>query len=100
MLAEPDLAVARLDPLRKLHGHEQVDAWQQMAVDGAFAALAESLMAVHYDPLYRRNKKRATAETLDLDADALEPDAMAATARVLAGHLTGLAERMADVPTK
>ncbi|MEL6644217.1 MAG: tRNA 2-selenouridine(34) synthase MnmH [Pseudomonadota bacterium] len=43
--------LARLAPY---HGHVQIEAWQAMAANGEAEALADSLMAVHYDPRYGR----------------------------------------------
>ncbi|MEM0991324.1 MAG: tRNA 2-selenouridine(34) synthase MnmH [Pseudomonadota bacterium] len=48
--------LARLAPY---HGHAQVEAWQAMAAGGDTLALAEGLMAVHYDPRYARSRGTA-----------------------------------------
>lgn len=92
LLSQPGDLAARLDPFRKLHGHGQVEAWQKWAAEQAFEPLADSLMEVHYDPLYRRNRKTkpGAAAELALDDGALEPAAMAGTAAKVAEALRAL----------
>jgi tRNA 2-selenouridine synthase len=59
-------------------GRKRLEAWQGLADAGEFEALALALMALHYDPAYRRSSRkdvRATLATLDLerlDADDLQ----------------------------
>ncbi|MBV7378733.1 tRNA 2-selenouridine(34) synthase MnmH [Maritimibacter dapengensis] len=43
-----------LNRLRRYHGHKIVDAWQEMAFDGAWEVLAADLINRHYDPAYKR----------------------------------------------
>ncbi|WP_424974840.1 tRNA 2-selenouridine(34) synthase MnmH [Dinoroseobacter sp. S124A] len=92
LLARPEDLAARLEPFRKLHGHAQVDDWQQMVTEQAFEPLADSLMAVHYDPLYRRNRKAKPGAALDLalSQTALDPAEIANTARQVADALRSL----------
>ncbi len=59
--AEPALLAATLERLRKVRPKAQLDAWQGLAASGQFAALAESLIAEHYDPTYAHAAKHATA---------------------------------------
>lgn len=92
MLSQPDKGIARLNPLRKLHGHAQVEAWEEMARSGAFETLASSLMDVHYDPLYARGRKDEPGENLALGDDALELDRIASTAATVAARLTDMAQ--------
>lgn len=54
-------AIARLAPF---HSKEQIEDWRQLAENKEFAALAESLMRVHYDPLYDRTRKSRDGATL------------------------------------
>lgn len=65
--------LARLIPY---HGHARVQAWQGMAARGEVLALAESLMATHYDPRYGRARGdvtvAATFRAERLDAAELE----------------------------
>ncbi|WP_424966320.1 tRNA 2-selenouridine(34) synthase MnmH [Dinoroseobacter sp. S375] len=92
LLARPEDLAARLEPFRKLHGHAQVDDWQQMVTEQAFEPLADSLMAVHYDPLYRRNRKAKPGAALDLalSETALDPTEITRTARQVADALRSL----------
>ncbi|MDD9717796.1 tRNA 2-selenouridine(34) synthase MnmH [Dinoroseobacter sp. PD6] len=90
LLDQPEEMAARLNPLRKLHGHAQVDAWQEMAAAGAFEALAEGLMAVHYDPLYRRGRKGAEGRDLALGNGALAQERMAETAALVSQALAAV----------
>ncbi len=47
--------------LRSVHPREVVEAWLAQAAAGQFAALAEGLMARHYDPRYERHRARGAA---------------------------------------
>lgn len=48
-------ATLRLAPF---HAKEQIEDWLDMAHKERFSGLAESLMRLHYDPLYDRTRKR------------------------------------------
>lgn len=48
-------AIGRLAPF---HAKEQIEDWRELADKEQFSGLAESLMRVHYDPLYDRTRKR------------------------------------------
>ena len=48
----------RLDRLRPLQGHAVVDHWHALACQGAFEALALSLVTRHYDRAYARARAR------------------------------------------
>jgi tRNA 2-selenouridine synthase len=68
---DPDFFCKRLDVLRDLRGHEQINAWQQMIRSGDAAQLAQvvhELLEKHYDPGYlsstRRNFKQFDASLL------------------------------------
>ncbi len=80
---------ARLDALRALRGHEQINRWQAQARDGRLVEVVRELLLHHYDPIYRQSTARnfsgfsAPAATLEL-ADG-SPEAMAAAARRLLG---------------
>ena len=47
-----------LEKLKGLQSKEMLAAWQALANDGAYHALARELMERHYDPLYARSRKR------------------------------------------
>lgn len=58
LIADPpalDAAFARL-PVRP--SAERLSAWRAMVAAGAFAELAEAIMALHYDPAYDRSRRK------------------------------------------
>ncbi|MCK6391130.1 MAG: tRNA 2-selenouridine(34) synthase MnmH, partial [Azonexus sp.] len=57
-MRDPDALARRLDGLRPLLGHERINDWHAQIENGEFAALTESLLALHYDPLYARAQQR------------------------------------------
>lgn len=62
---EAALLTDRINALAPFHPRERIADWQTLAAAGAFEALAEALMAHHYDPRYARARSRwadATAE--------------------------------------
>ncbi|MFQ6547024.1 tRNA 2-selenouridine(34) synthase MnmH [Aestuariibius sp. 2305UL40-4] len=73
MMADPDRLKARLAALKPFRGAEAVAHWSELAEAGDFRRLASELMEQHYDPAYRKSRRRAegdvlatvTAETLD-----------------------------------
>lgn len=81
MLADPARLDAVLDKLTYYHGHKQVEAWKAMAGAGEHVALAQDLIARHYDPRYRQRPERQVAEWLALDD--LSDDTLADAARHL-----------------
>ncbi|MEZ5921415.1 MAG: tRNA 2-selenouridine(34) synthase MnmH [Parvularculaceae bacterium] len=55
-------ALARLKPF---HAKEQIEEWRQLYSEKNYEALAAALMREHYDPRYRKSRRRgARAETL------------------------------------
>ncbi len=83
---------AVIDRLRPLHAAEVVAGWQELAREGRFAALAEDLMARHYDPRYARHRARMDpAREAVVTAERLDPAAIAA----LAGDVAAAVDRLA-----
>ncbi|WP_424895160.1 tRNA 2-selenouridine(34) synthase MnmH [Tepidimonas sp. HKU79] len=80
---DPQGLAQRLSALRGLQSNETLARWQHWARQGRLAELFAELMALHYDPLYRRAAMRAdpalrhTLTVSTLDAAGLE-DAAAA----------------------
>jgi tRNA 2-selenouridine synthase len=76
--AYPDMVAdaARLDAviasLRPLHPAERIDLWRAQAAAGDFRAMAEGLMAHHYDPRYARHRARMPDPAVTLQAEALD----------------------------
>jgi tRNA 2-selenouridine synthase len=65
---DPDFFCKRLDVLRDLRGHEQINSWQQMILSGDVSQVVAELLGKHYDPGYlsstRRNFKQFDASIL------------------------------------
>ncbi|MEZ5750729.1 MAG: tRNA 2-selenouridine(34) synthase MnmH [Paracoccaceae bacterium] len=73
----PAELATRIDALAPYQPRAMIDEWHAMAASGAFADLAASLMAEHYDPRYARTKLRQNGnpeilETASLDDAALD----------------------------
>lgn len=84
MIRDPARLDAVLQKLVRYHGHAQVEAWQALAGKGAFEALAEGLIATHYDPRYCKiSRKGAPAPTL-LELPDLKDDTLSAAAKRIA----------------
>ncbi|WP_313950529.1 tRNA 2-selenouridine(34) synthase MnmH [Accumulibacter sp.] len=57
-LAAPERLNACLHPLRNLQSTETIQRWQDYARDGQWRDLVSELLALHYDPLYKRSQTR------------------------------------------
>jgi tRNA 2-selenouridine synthase len=82
--ADPVLLATTLDKLRKVRPKALVDLWQGMVAQGQFRALAESLIAEHYDPTYAHAAKRLTPRREIMLPDSSETSRQAAAEQVLA----------------
>ena len=71
--------------LREVHAREQIEDWQRMASEGAFAELADGLMARHYDPRYEKHRARVAVPFVEVAAAGLAD-----------GDLPGLADAVAE----
>jgi tRNA 2-selenouridine synthase len=93
IIAAPRLVATAIDGLRALHPREVIEDWQGLAESGAFSALAEDLMARHYDPAYHRARLRQQtgAERLRLSAPRLAEADLDRLADRIAAALPGLA---------
>lgn len=79
IVADPSALSAVLDRLVPVCGRARVEDWRALAAEGAFEALADSLMEHHYDPAYTRSARKETRTTLGVvDADDGGPAAVAA----------------------
>ena len=73
VIADPIELAKRLNPLRKIRGHEVVDRWIKLLKAGDFRALAAALMEQHYDAAYAKSRgvdeheilAKINSETLD-----------------------------------
>lgn len=89
-VAQPALLEPRLNLLRELRGHAQVDEWLALLDQGDIDSVVEQLLGRHYDPVYGRSmsahfRHLAQARTLAL-TDVEPSDFKRAAAHLLAGH--------------
>ncbi|MEH7828443.1 tRNA 2-selenouridine(34) synthase MnmH [Gemmobacter denitrificans] len=89
LLADPARLAAVVGLLRPLHPAERIAEWQAMAWAGAFATLADSLMAHHYDPRYAKHRARMEVPVTRIETQDLSTTGVAALAREIAGQLRG-----------
>ena len=81
---------AVIDQLRPLHPAARIAEWQALAASGGFAALAEGLMAAHYDPRYARHRARTADPVARIEAGGLTPADLPALADRLAATVQAL----------
>lgn len=78
---------ATIDLLRPYHAAERIEAWQALAALGDFTALAEELVAAHYDPRYLKHRARSDVPRRVLALETLGPDGLTAAADRLAAMI-------------
>ncbi|WP_179379388.1 tRNA 2-selenouridine(34) synthase MnmH [Jannaschia marina] len=54
LTADAELLRKRIETMRPYQPADRIAAWHALAAEGAYASLAEGLIAHHYDPRYRR----------------------------------------------
>ena len=70
ILRDPATVRERLNPLRRVRGHNVVDHWQALQDAGDYTGLARALITDHYDAAYeksRSTKKALTLAIIELD---------------------------------
>ncbi len=82
---DPASLKQHLDTLRPLVGSEQLACWHEQIDAQDFPALTESLLRLHYDPLYARARQRdyAVAPSRSLTAHTLDAGDIARLATLL-----------------
>jgi len=75
--------------LRLLYAAEVIADWQGLAVAGEYRALAERLMAAHYDPRYAKHRARMAGRVMAVAVDRLEPGDLGPVADRIAGLVLG-----------
>ncbi len=66
-----------IDQLRPMHAAEVIHRWQAQAVAGEFEALADDLMARHYDPRYAKQRSLTGArQAVEVGAPSLAIEAL------------------------
>ncbi len=88
LIADPARLDAIIGQLRPSHSAEVIADWQAMAVAGQYGALADGLMAAHYDPRYAKHRARVTVPVTAVAADSL--DALDALADRVAGTIAAM----------
>jgi tRNA 2-selenouridine synthase len=90
MTADAGRLAATVDLLRPQHAAEVIEDWQGMAAAGAFAPLAEALMAQHYDPRYAKHRDRMAVPFAEVAAADLSEAALPALADRVAAAVHAL----------
>jgi len=85
-------ATLRLAPF---HAKEQIEDWLDMAHKEQFSGLAESLMRLHYDPLYdRTRKRRGSAPLAEIALDGFSEEALDKAAEEIGAIMAKARKRM------
>lgn len=90
MVEDPARLSAVINLLRPSHAQVVIEEWLAMAKDGAFTALAQSLMERHYDPRYSRHRDRMAVPVTEVEAGPLTAEALPDAADRVASALQGL----------
>jgi tRNA 2-selenouridine synthase len=93
LTADAGRLAATVEQLRPMHPGEVIAAWQALAGAGAFADLADGLMARHYDPRYDKHRARMGAPAVEVEAGDLSPVALPDLAARVAEAVRGVAGR-------
>ncbi|PRX31945.1 tRNA 2-selenouridine synthase [Meinhardsimonia xiamenensis] len=91
LLADREALCETLALLIPLQGREQVAAWQAMAREGRFEALAAELMARHYDPRYAKSREGRGAALAEITVGRLDETRLEAAAGAIAAEIERLA---------
>lgn len=91
MVADPVRLAAVIGLLRGAQAHDVVDAWLRLAAAGEFVALADSLMALHYDPRYDKHRARLAVPFVEVAAAGLRDADLAGLADMVAAHVLAVA---------
>ncbi len=89
MVADRDRLAGVINLLRGAQAHDVVDEWLRLADGGAFGALADSLMELHYDPRYEKHRARMAVPFVEVPADGLAEDDLPALADAVAAQVLG-----------
>ena len=80
---DPGLLAQRIDRLRPYHPRDRIAAWHEMAQAGEWRALAQELIAAHYDPRYVKTAEQAGTALDVMRLDDLDETTLASTAKAL-----------------
>lgn len=91
ILRDPDTVKKRLNPLRRVRGHEVVDHWQALQDAGDYAGLAQALIVDHYDAAYDKSRKVDTRKVVQqINVDDLGTDGLNQAADAIAKAISAL----------
>ncbi len=88
-LSEPEWLYSRLQPLQHLQSIETLLRWRDHINDGRWRELVSELLALHYDPLYKRSQQQNYAgfgAPITLASDDLTAAGIADLARRICGR--------------
>lgn len=88
LLNHPSALAGRIDQLRPFHASDTVAQWHSLARNGAWRALAQALIAEHYDPRYAKSQARADMRPDHFPLDTLEDETLARAAATLSARFT------------
>ena len=75
---------SQIDRLRPFHAAGTIAAWQELANEGDWVALAEALISAHYDPRYAKSIARSDKAVRTIALEDLEDATLLRTAQDLA----------------
>lgn len=75
---------SQIDRLRPFHAASTIAAWQELANEGDWVALAEALISAHYDPRYAKSIARSDKAVRTIALEDLEDATLLRTAQDLA----------------
>jgi len=75
---------SQIDRLRPFHAAGTIAAWQELANEGDWVALAEALISAHYDPRYAKSIARSDKAVRTIALEDLEDVTLLRTAQDLA----------------
>jgi len=75
---------SQIDRLRPFHAAGTIAAWQELANEGDWVALAEALISAHYDPRYGKSIARSDKAVRTIALEDLEDVTLLRTAQDLA----------------
>lgn len=90
MVEDAGKLTAVIDRLRPLHAAAVIEDWHRMVAAGAHVALADDLMARHYDPRYLRHRERIGAAQETVAVEGLGPQDLEALADRVAARVGAL----------
>jgi tRNA 2-selenouridine synthase len=91
LAAEPEALLGLLARLPDHPGRKRLEAWTGLVREGALEALAADLIETHYDPAYRRSRRKAPHPDLgEVRIERLDAEGFDAAAAAVAGLAGGL----------